>query len=218
MTKIRNQFYEAQDFDDLYTTLDKNPDVLVSYIPLQMTEKLREMIENIRNQSDEVYINQDILGADRIETILETDDLDSTPYILKKGPQKEYLALKDTFELSHANGHNFNLHTQTMHTLMDIKNGHMPTMALQAGDKNKVGSKKHTDKNTVVFNLYIDGKGLLFDTDSIKNVSLHSPVITAHRGEAHPLCINDTTNAAIHGRHPTKEQPASGRVNIIYAI
>lgn len=218
MTKIRNQFYEAQDFDDLYATLDKNPDVLVSYIPLQMTDKLREMIEDLRNQSDEVYINQDILRADRIETILETDDLDSTPYILTKGSQKEYLALKDRFELSHANGHKFNLHTQTMHTLMDIKSGYMPTMSLQAGEKNKVGHKKHVDQNTMVINMYIDGKGLLFDTDSIKNVSLHSPVITAHRGEAHPLCVNGTTKAVLHGRHPTEEQPKSGRVNIIYAI
>ncbi|MGH1378347.1 MAG: hypothetical protein ACRBB3_05950 [Alphaproteobacteria bacterium] len=218
MSKIRNQFYEAQDFDDLFATLDENPNVLVSYIPLQMTDKLREMVKDLQSQSDEVYINQDIIRTDKIETILEVDNMDSVPYELAEHQGREYLVITEEFNLCHANGKNFNLHTPTMHALMDINSGHMPTMTLQAGMKNKVGEKTHTDKNSIVINLYIEGNGVMFDTDKVKGISLNSPVITAHRGEAHPLCISDEAIAVPHRRHKTEDQPETGRVNIIYAI
>ncbi len=88
------------------------------------------------------------------------------------------------------------------------------SIILQAGDHFSVGPKKHQDKNAITINFYLHGNGVQYDLGSQgKNVSLNSPVITAHRGLRHPLCEENQALAVEHQRRDD-----SDRVNIIYGI
>lgn len=204
---------EAKDMDELIERLN-DPSILVAHIPVALTPSLENSAE--RWMSENAYINQMTKKFNRIDTVNELHDLHDTPFQLNQTRISESLTLKDEFLLQTRRGQTFNFNATSIKRLMQLEDANdLSSFVLQAGDEFAVGPDKHRDENAITINFYLHGNGVQYGLgETLKNVSLTSPVITAHRGLRHPLCAEDESLAAEHKRR----DDSCDRANIIYGI
>jgi len=210
------QFKKANDIDELFTIMNNDPEVLFTYIPLQETPELSNTSDRLIATNS--HIDQLITPDGKISIYGCVDDLNGTPFAHEDYRTLPTICLRDQFILTRVDGTTFNMNSESLKKNVNISNS-MTYMVLQATNDYAVGSKIHQDENALTINFYALGDGVQYQLPELKNITLKSPVITAHRGKRHELSSEDDgfSSAIWHNRQDHNCED-NDRVNFIIGL
>ena len=212
----KTQFKKASDIDELFTILNNDPEVLFTYIPLQETPELANTADRLI--ATNAHIDQLITPDGKINIYGGVDNLNGTPFAHEDYRTPSTICLRDEFILKRPDGTTFNMNSESLKNKVNISNS-MTSMVLQATNDYAVGSKTHQDENELTINFYTLGDGVQYQLPELKNITLKSPVITAHRGKRHELSSKEEgfSSAVWHNRQDHDGED-NDRVNFIIGL
>lgn len=199
---------EVEDLPQAFDVLARDQGVLVCYARLLPDRNMETLKERMSSENVFIRAFRTVSGLEVEDEGLLTDlgvDLSGD---FRNHADQPTLSLAPLASLSFANGKSLVIPSR-------IEGGEIGLVAVQGDWRNTVSGEKHRDDRNAVCtaNIYLDGKGVRYRIPSPSlSIAFHSPVMTVHRGLAHPLC--KTAGEGVAAEHA--RQHNEKRSNIIF--